>query len=650
MKTSGRFLTLIFLLFSFSSLAQHADLKPIPRDTSYTPYQTWLKIKKEFPQATIVAPQLPAGVIAIYNVVYTTLKETPFGKRELHLDLFKPEKKGSYPALIMIHGGGWRSGNRTMQIPMAQQIAAKGYVTASVEYRLSPEAIYPAAVHDIKAALRYLRANATKYDIDPNKVAITGSSAGGQLAALIGMTPGNKIFTGNEGNPGVSEEIQAIIDMDGILDFRDPNESAKDEDPARPSAGAYWFGATYKKSPEKWIEASPIQYAGKKTPPMLFINSALPRFHAGRDSVICILNKYGIYTEVHTIPNTPHPFWLFHPWFETTVNYMVTFLDKMLKAGAVSRNLSVSPVGKPDFTVSQDGKGDFTSIQKAIDASKAFPDQRVTIFVKNGIYKEKVVVPSCNTYLSIIGESAENTVITFDDHFNKINRGRNSTFYTFTLRVEANDFILGNITVENSAGAVGQALALDVEGDRCVFYNCRFLGNQDTMYAAGRFSRQYFTNCYIEGTTDFIFGEATALFEGCRLHSKSDSFITAASTPEGKPYGFVFSHCKLTAAEGVTKVFLGRPWRPFAKVAWLNCEMGSFIRPDGWNNWSKAENEKTACFAEYSNTGAGAKLDQRVTWSLKLTSEQASRYTKELILGVQRWESEKKWYNLDNEL
>lgn len=671
MKTCHRFLVLFFVLFSLAALSQNAELKPIPRDTSYTPYQTWLKIRKEFPQASIVKAQLPDGVTAFFDMVYATLENTPFGKRELHLDLFKPKKAGKYPALLMIHGGGWRSGNRTMQIPMAQQIAAKGYVTATVEYRLSPEALYPAAIHDLKAAVRFLRANASQYSIDPTRIALTGSSAGGQLAALIGMTPGVKIFTGNEGNAGVSEEIQAIIDMDGILDFADPNESAKDTDPSRPSAGTYWFGETFQKAPEKWREASPIRYAGKKTPPILFINSALPRFHAGRDSVINILNKYGIYSEVHTIQDTPHPFWLFHPWFDTTVNYMVTFLDKILKTGQTNQNLKVSSVGKtnktvspadrnltvsvvekPDFTVSPDGKGDFTSIQKAIDASKAFPDKRVTIFVKNGIYKEKIVVPSCNTFLSIIGESVEETIITYDDHFTKINRGRNSTFYTYTLRVEANDFILGNITVENSAGPVGQALALDVEGDRGVFYNCRFLGNQDTMYAAGRFSRQYFTNCYIEGTTDYIFGEATVFFEGCTLHSKSDSFITAASTPEGKSFGFVFDHCKLTAAEGVTKVFLGRPWRPFAKVAWLNCEMGSFVRPEGWNNWSKVENEKTASFAEWGNSGEGAQLDKRVPWSMKLTKKEAARYTKELILAPSEWESlaNRKWYILDNEL
>lgn len=320
-----------FCLMGLASNAQLVTIDGIPRDTSFTPYMAWIKIKKEFPQAQIVRPALPEGILAEKEIVFTTLPETPIGKRELHLDLFRPEKPGKYPVLLLIHGGGWRSGNKSMDVPMAQQIAAKGYVTAAVEYRLSPEALYPAAVFDIKAAVRFLRANAKKYNIDPNKMAIAGSSAGGQLAALVGMTSNVKKFDGDEGNNSVSAKVQAIIDMDGILDFTDPNESAKDDDPARRSAGAYWFGVTYKEAPEKWVEASPIQYVGKDTPPILFVNSALPRFHAGRDSAISILNKYGIYSEVHTIPNTPHPFWLFHPWFESTIGYVVGFLDKVLK-------------------------------------------------------------------------------------------------------------------------------------------------------------------------------------------------------------------------------------------------------------------------------------------------------------------------------
>lgn len=303
---------------------------------------------------------------------------------------------------------------------------------------------------------------------------------------------------------------------------------------------------------------------------------------------------------------------------------------------------------KYDFVVAQDGSGNFTTIQAAIDASKAFPESRVTIFVKNGTYHEKVLVPSCNSFLSIVGESTEKTILVWDDYFGKINRGRNSTFYTGTLKVEANDFRLENMTVENSAGPVGQALALDAEGDRCVFVNCRFLGNQDTVYAAGRFSRMLFSKCYIEGTTDFIFGEATALFEDCEIHAKADSYITAASTPQGKPFGFVFNRCKITAGPGVTKVLLGRPWRGFAQVVFLNCEMGGFVAPYGWNNWSKTENEKTAFFAEFKNTGVGASTNGRAPWSVQLTDREAARYTPEKIFAPLAWETfpEGQWFDL----
>lgn len=322
---------IIFLLLYLIGFSVQAQPKPVPRDTSYTPYSAWMKIRKQYPNVTLVKPQLPEGVKAELNIVYATLPDTPYGKRELYLDLFRPEKPGKYPVLLLVFGGGWRSGSKEAQVPMAQQIAAKGYVTAAVEYRLSPEALYPAAVFDIKAAIRYLRANAARYDIDPDKIAISGSSAGGQLAALVGMTSEIKKFEGDEGNNNVSSAVQAIIDMDGILDFRAPEESAGDNIPGKRSAAAYWFGKTFKEDSALWIEASPIEYAGKNTPPVLFINSTQPRFHAGRDSLISILNTFHIYTEVHTIPNSVHSFWQVHPWFDETVGYMIRFLDKVLK-------------------------------------------------------------------------------------------------------------------------------------------------------------------------------------------------------------------------------------------------------------------------------------------------------------------------------
>lgn len=283
--------------------------------------------------------------------------------------------------------------------------------------------------------------------------------------------------------------------------------------------------------------------------------------------------------------------------------------------------------------VAQDGSGDYASIQEAIDACKAFPDERVTVFIKNGTYYEKVKIPACNTNLTLIGESAEKTIITYDDYFDKIDRGRNSTFYTYTLKVEADDFYAENLTIANTAGPVGQAVALHVVGDRSSFRNCRLLGHQDTLYTTGEKSRQYFSECHIEGTTDFIFGNSTVLFTNCTIHSLADSYVTAASTVKGKDFGYVFQNCKLTAADDVEKVYLGRPWRDYAKVVFMNCELGDHIVPEGWANWGNTTRNKTAYYAEYQNTGPGFKPAKRLEWTHLLTDEEASEYTLENIMG-----------------
>lgn len=283
--------------------------------------------------------------------------------------------------------------------------------------------------------------------------------------------------------------------------------------------------------------------------------------------------------------------------------------------------------------VASDGTGDFTRIQEAIDSSKAFPDRRITLFIKNGVYREKVKVHEWNTSLALIGENRESTVIVYDDHFRKIDRGGNSTFHTATMQVDGDDFTLKNLTVRNSSGPVGQAIALAVNADRAYFDNVSIVGNQDTLYLTGEGKRQYFKDCHIEGTTDFIFGRATAVFENCRIHSKADSYITAASTPAGVEYGFVFTGCRLTADQGINKVYLGRPWRPFAKTVFIDAEMGAHIVPEGWHNWSKPEAEKSVFYAEYGSTGKGANSAKRVSWSRQLSKTQTNRYLPERILG-----------------
>ena len=288
---------------------------------------------------------------------------------------------------------------------------------------------------------------------------------------------------------------------------------------------------------------------------------------------------------------------------------------------------------KFEITVSHDGTGDYTNIQSAIDACKAFPDQRIIIHIRNGIYNEKVVVPVWNNRISLIGENSEKTIISYGDYFGKIYRGRNSTFYTYTFLVEADDFFAENLTFENSAGPVGQAVALHVNGNRCVFRNCRILGNQDTLYTDGPGNRLYFKECYIEGTTDFIFGSATVLFDDCVVCCRDNSYITAASTTKGMRYGYVFMNCRLTAVNGVNKVYLGRPWRDYAKVVFINCQLGNHILPEGWSDWEGAERYKTAFFAEYGNRGSGSNVSKRVNWSHQISKKEASKYTINNILS-----------------
>jgi acetyl esterase/lipase len=327
MKIFFSFLTAILLASSVNAQSI-VNINGIPRDTSFTLYSTFNKLIKDFPGIEPVEANAPVNVREIRDLAYAS-----YGSRRMHLDIFIPKdtsnkEKLFFPAVLLIHGGGWSSGSRDMEYPMAQHLAANGYVAVTAEYRLSPEAKYPAAVFDLKAAVRWMRANASKYKIDSNKIAVYGCSAGGHLAAFLGATNGIKKFEGDAGDPEHSSSVQAVIDIDGVLDFTTPAESGHDDNPAKPSAGKKWLGASLKENPGIWIEASPVKYAGEKTPPVLFINSSLPRFHAGRDSVIGILKLFNIYTEVHTIPNTPHPFWLFHPWFDQAFKWIINFLNR----------------------------------------------------------------------------------------------------------------------------------------------------------------------------------------------------------------------------------------------------------------------------------------------------------------------------------
>lgn len=308
---------IVLILLGFISFANAQQTYSV--DTSYTVKSTYAKLIKKYPSITIPVIAENENVDKIGDVAYFTSKE-----RTLHLDAFVNKKQKQNPAVIMIHGGGWRSGNKNQMNPLAQEIASKGYSCFTIEYRLSLEAKYPYGVYDVKNAIRFIKDNAKKFNVDPNKIAVLGCSSGGQMAALIGTTNGNSAFDDLSNKSKSSSKVNAIINVDGILAFRHP-ESSEGE------MASFWLGGSYEEKTANWKNASALSHTNKNTPPILFINSSIDRFHAGRDDMIKILNQYRIYSEVHTIENSPHSFWFFQPWFNPTVDFTTNFLKKTFK-------------------------------------------------------------------------------------------------------------------------------------------------------------------------------------------------------------------------------------------------------------------------------------------------------------------------------
>ena len=310
-------------------------------------------------------------------------------------------------------------------------------------------------------------------------------------------------------------------------------------------------------------------------------------------------------------------------------------MKKLLLLIALSLSVTVQAAksyDNPDtIVVARDGTGEFRTIDEAIEVCRAFMDYHKVIYIKKGTYKEKLVIPQWLQNIELCGEDRDETIITYDDHANINKMG---TFRTYTLKVEANDITLKNITIENNSARLGQAVALHTEGDRLVFINCRFIGHQDTIYTGMPYTRLYFKGCYICGTTDFIFGPSTAWFEDCTIESLVNSYVTAASTPADAAYGYIFNNCRLIAKEDVDKVYLGRPWRDYGYTLFMNCELGTHIRPEGWHHWEK-HREQTARYLEYNNRGIGAQTQQRVPWSRQLSKKEAQQITPERIFARQ---------------
>ena len=298
--------------------------------------------------------------------------------------------------------------------------------------------------------------------------------------------------------------------------------------------------------------------------------------------------------------------------------------------------LSINAFSQRKIIVAQDGSANYRTVQQAFNAISINNKKLVTIFIKNGIYKEKLHLDSMKNFVTIIGEDKFKTVLTFDDHTGRLTSSGDTinTRSSYSFIVKADNFSARNITFQNDAGfTAGQAVAAEVDGDKVRFYDCRFIGNQDVLFTNSETGRQYYRDCYIEGTTDFIFGSATAWFEHCHIHSKKNSHVTAASTPETHRFGYILNECILTGDTSLHNVSLGRPWRPYASVTYIHCYIGPHIKPEGWSNWNNTDNYKTARYAEYENYGPSADPSKRISWSRQLTDKEIKNYTLKNIFG-----------------
>jgi acetyl esterase/lipase len=320
--------TNIFFLISLQAFSQKPQPE-IPRDTTYTVWSTNNKLQKQYPHIQIVKPFENSAIVQQLDVTYATLERTG-NNRELKADIFYPKStKGKLPGVVIVHGGGWRSGDKSMNIPLAQHLASKGFIVMSVEYQLSLEAKYPAAVHNLKAAIRWLRSKSKELKVDDKHIAIIGGSAGGQLASLVGATNGNMEFEGNDGHAKFSSNVQAVVDLDGLLDFTDAENLSITRNES--SADVFWLGGFYDSIPDVWKTASPVYQVTSKSPPYLFINSGQTRFHAGCNAMVKKLNSLGVRSEVVPLKDAPHSYWFFEPWFTPMTEHIVKFLNQTLK-------------------------------------------------------------------------------------------------------------------------------------------------------------------------------------------------------------------------------------------------------------------------------------------------------------------------------
>ena len=573
---------------------------------------------------TLPALLIFSAVGALGQPTLTTIEYKQAGDEGLLLDVCAPEHPvGSpCPVVIVVHGGGWGSGDRkTMMTAVLETLTQGGYLYVSMDYRLSPQSRWPACREDVHDAVAWTKAHVAEYGGDPDRMAILGYSAGGQLAfwEAIDNAPPHPL----KGLVGVAPATDFLFDLGRrggpSKALRDLINCAEDE--------------AFEKTLLRLYEASPINYLHEAMPPILLLQGTEDRTVPLQQSVHIEKkikdNHWKVPCDLYRVDGAPHRQ---SEWDEHDASYRAKLIDWLDVLMAVERPAEPAAPDSFDAVVAADGSGDYTSVHRAImKAPYRHEGPPWTIRVKPGIYEERIYVQRERGYIKLVGEDPETTVITAGLYaaMKGADGAEIGTYGSPTMQIDGDGFEIENITIENSAGPVGQALALRTDGDKLVFRNCRFLGWQDTLFLNR--GRLYFENCTIEGHCDYIFGGATAWFEKCRIHSRKDGYITAASTPPEQPYGFVFNRCTLTGAEdGV--YFLGRPWRPYAMTAFLNCSIDEHIRAGGWYNWGRESNEATARYMEYRSSGPGAEVS-RVSWAKKLKKSEAKKLTAKKVLG-----------------
>ena len=570
---------------------------------------------------------LQLGCWACAEEVQTGIEYGEAGDAKLVLDACVPKGDGPFPVAVIVHGGGWSGGDRQHDITtLFKPLTDANFTWFSIDYRLAPKYRWPACLEDVQTAVRWVKANAADFKGDPNRVAMIGYSAGGQIACMAAVVADE------------STQVQAVVGLapptDLVLDTLRRNGLSES------LVGLFGSESLDDQTRQLLWDASPINHLKLNLPPFLMVHGTADKSVPYQQSLNfqARCKALGVRCDIVTIEGAPHRI---TAWDTYDSSYKQKTVDWLRETIGDKKQSTAEPVriDKPAVvSVSGDGTGDFATVQAAVDAVPQGNTKPIVICIKPGTYKERIVVPPDKRFIHFAGDDSETTVLTFDLNARMVGEDGKEigTFRTPSVTIEADDFSAENITFENSAGPVGQALAIAVIGDRVVFRNCRFLGWQDTLL--DQTGRHYYENCYIAGHVDFIFGGGTAYFEKCHIQCLRKGYITAAATPEYQPYGYVFSNCTITGESPDVKTYLGRPWRDYANVIFLNTEMSQVVRPEGWHNWDKPYREKTARYAEYNSTGPGADQKARVPWAHQLTEAQAKAITVESVLsGKDGW-------------